>query len=146
MAGIFRKKKGVKLELLTNNDMLIMVEEGIRGGICQVVYRYDKANNKYMKNYDKNNVFSYLEYLDGNNQDGYAMLEKLPVDGFDWIRKVDLSKFTEEFIKNYDENSDKGHILEVDVECPKHIRMLHSDLPFLSERIKINSVLSLFVL
>ena len=118
--------------------MLIMTEEGIRGGICQAVYRYAKANNKYMKNYDKSNISSYLEYLDANNQYGWAMLEKPPVDDFEWIKKIDLSKFTEEFIRNYDENSDKRYVLEVDVEYPKHISMLHSDLPFLPERMKIN--------
>ena len=61
------KKTGVKLELLTDNDMLMMVENGISGGMCNAVYRYAKANNKYMKNYDKNMESSYLQYLDANN-------------------------------------------------------------------------------
>ena len=62
----------------------------------------------------------------------------MPIGNFVWIEKDDKSEFDEEFIKNYDENSDKGHILEVDVEYPENIRMLHSDLAFLPERIKIN--------
>ena len=61
------KKTEVELELLTNNDMLLMVEKGTRGGICQAIHRYAKANNKYMKNYDKNIESLYLMYLDANN-------------------------------------------------------------------------------
>ena len=90
-----------------------------------------------MKNYDKYNESSYLEYVDGNNLYGWAMSQKLPVDGFKWIEEDDLLKFNESFIKNYDENSDKGYILEVDVEYPKNLHKLHSNLSFLSERKKI---------
>ena len=61
------KKTGVKLELLTDIDMLLMVEKGIRDGICQAVHRYAKANNNNMKNYDKSIESSYLAYLGGNN-------------------------------------------------------------------------------
>ena len=61
------KKTGAKLELLTDNDTLLMVEEGIRGGMCQAVYRYGKANNKYINDYDKKKIVSYLMYLDANN-------------------------------------------------------------------------------
>ena len=61
------KKTEIKLELLTNFDMLLMVEKGIRGGICHAIHRYAKANNKYMKNYDKNKDSSYIQYLDANN-------------------------------------------------------------------------------
>ena len=75
-------------------------------------------------------------YLDANNLYGLAMSQKLPLDGFEWVK--DLSKFNENFIKNYDENNDKGCILEVDVEYPKNLRMLHSDLLFLPGRMKIN--------
>ena len=59
-----------------------MVEKGIRGGICHAIHRYAKANNKYMKNYDKNIESSYLEYLDANNLYGWGMSQKLPVNGF----------------------------------------------------------------
>ena len=66
MASLF-KKTGVKLELLTNNDILMMVEKGIRGGICHAIHKYAKANNKYVKNYNRNTESSYLMYLYANN-------------------------------------------------------------------------------
>ena len=95
--------------------MLIMFEEGTRGGMCQAAYRYAKANNKYIKNYDINTESFFLEYVDSNNLYGWTMSEKLPVRNFKGIKKDDTSKFDEKFIKNYDENSDKGYIFEVDV-------------------------------
>ena len=107
--------------------MLLMFEEGIRVGMCQSIYRHAKAKNKYMNNHDKNNESSYLEYLEASNLYGWAMSQKLPVRNFKWIGKDDTSKFDEEFIKNYDEDSDQGYILEVDVKYPENIRMLHSD-------------------
>ena len=66
MASLF-KKANIKLELLTGVDMLLMVEKGIRGGICHAIYRYAKANNKYMKNYNKDKEESFIQYLDANN-------------------------------------------------------------------------------
>ena len=75
-------------------------------------------------------------YLDTNNLYGWAMLQKLPVGGFKWVKKDDLLKFDEKFIKNYDEDSDYGHILEVDTEYPKNLLKLHGDLPFLPKRKK----------
>ena len=126
------KKTNIKLELLTDYDMLLMVEEGIRGGICHSIHRYARANNKYMKNYDENKESSYIQYLDKNNLYGWAMSQKLPVNGFKWIN----NEINEELIKNYDENSDKDYILEVDVKYPKKLHDLQSDLPFLPKRMK----------
>ena len=88
-----------------------------------------------MKNYNKDKEESFLQYLDANNLYGLAMSQKLPVSGFEW--KKNMLKFNEEFIKNDDEDSDKGYILEVDVKYPKHLHDLYSELPFLLERMKI---------
>ena len=91
------KKTEVKLELLTDNNMLLMIEKGIWGGICHAINRYAKANNKYIKNYDNNKESSYLMYLDANNLYGWAMPQKLLVNGFKL--KKNVSKFDEDFIK-----------------------------------------------
>ena len=82
------KKTKVKLELLTGVDKLLMVEKGIRGGICHAIHIYAKANNKYMKNYDGNKESLFLEYLDANKLYDWAMSEPLPADGFDWIKDL----------------------------------------------------------
>ena len=97
--------------------MLLMVKKGIRGGICQAVCRYAKANNKDMKNYDKDKESTYIMYLDKKNLYGWALCQNLPVGGFEWIE--DVLKIDKEFIKNYDENSNIGYYLNVDVEYPK---------------------------
>ena len=131
------KKTNVELELLTDYDILLMVEEGIRGGICHAMQRYAKVNNKYMKDYDKKKKSSYIQYLDANNLYGKAMTEKLPVKGFRWMD--DISIIDEDFVKDYNKNDNKGFILDVDVDYPNKLQNIHSDLPFLLERMIINN-------
>ena len=97
MESLF-KKDWSKLELLTDYDMILITEKGIRGGICQATYRYAKANNKYMKNYNKNTESSYIEYLDANNLYGWAVSQKLPANDFKWVKKEKMSNFND-FIK-----------------------------------------------
>ena len=103
--------------------MLLQFEKGIRGGIATAVHKYAKANIKYMKNYDSTKQSTYLMYVDANNLYGYAMSKKLPVDNFKW--ETNLTIFTEDFIKNYDEESDIGYLLFVDVIYPKNLREKH---------------------
>ena len=79
--------------------MLIMFESETRGGICYSINRYGKAHYKYMKDQNKNKKSSYLKYWNVNNLYGWATSNKLPVKGFKWVE--DLSKFDEEFTKNY---------------------------------------------
>ena len=113
------KKTNVELELLTDYDMLLMIEEGIRGGICHAMQRCAKPNNKYMKDYDKKEKSSYIQYLDANNLYGKAMTEKLSVRGFKWVN--DISIMDEDFVKGYDKNDNKGYILEVEVDYPNKL-------------------------
>ena len=113
-----------------------MTEKGIRGGTWQASHRHVKANNPYMKSYDKDTVSSYLEYLETNNLYGWAMSQKLPVNDFKWVKKEELSKFDEDFIRNYDVNGNIGYFLEVDIDYPKELFNFHKYLPFLPERKK----------
>ena len=129
------KMTGKTLGLLTDENMLLLFEKCIRGGICEAVTKYEKANNKYMKNYDSNKPSSYLMYVDANNLYGYVMSIKLPYGNFKWID--DLSIFTEDFVKNYNENSDTGYLLVADVAYPQNLHENHKYLQFLPVTTKI---------
>ena len=107
--------------------MLLMVEKGIRGGRFHAIRHYAKANNKYMKDYDKSKESSYLKYWYVNKLYGWAMSQKLFVNNFEWIEEA--SQFNEDFIKNYNDGSDEGYFLEVDVEYPKKLHGLHNESP-----------------
>ena len=130
------EKMGVRLELLTDPDMLLMFEKGIRGGITQAVHQYAKANNKYMgeKFHPKENI-SFLQYLDANNLYGWAMIQLLPAGGFKWVNDV-----TPDEIGRIVKHGSKGYLLEVDVKFPNELHDLHNDLPFMCEKMKINKV------
>ena len=115
-----------------------MVEKDVRGGICHAIHRYSKADTKYMKYQDKNEKSSYLKYWDLNDLYGWAISQKLPVNKFEWVK--DTSQFNEHFIKNHNDESDEGYFLEVDFKYPEHLHVLHIDLPFLAERMKVEKV------
>ena len=133
---------GVKLELLTDTEMLLLFEKGIRGGMWNSIHNYAEANKKkYMKNYDSNKPSTYLLYVDANNLYGYAMSKKLSIDNFKW--EINLTKFTTDFIKNHNEDSDIGYLLLVDVRYPETLCKEHEDLPFLPDKTKINKVTKL---
>ena len=129
------KHTGIKLELLTDPDMLLMFEQGIRGGITQAVSKYASANNKCMGDrFDPKSESSYLQYLDANNLYGWAMSQPLPTGGFKWV-DVNPNEISELATR-----TDKGYLLEVDVSYPKELHNPHNDLPFMCERMEINGV------
>ena len=133
------KKTDVRLEALTDPDMLLMLQCSIRGGITQAVYRYAKANNKYMgEKFHPKEKSSFLQYLDANKLYGWAMSQWLPTGGFKWVD--DMSKFTHDEIGRLVKHSGKGYLLEVDVKNTKELHDLHNDLPFMCEKLKINKV------
>ena len=118
----------VKLELLTDIDMLLMVEKGIRGGVSMI--SYGEANNKYMgERFDNIQPTKYITYLDANNLYGWAMSKPLPAHGFKWMEVSELETWEKH-----------PYILEVDLEYPKSLHDLHSDYPLAPEQIEVNKV------
>ena len=125
MASSFKKAK-VKLDLLAVIDMLLMVKKHITEEICNSIYKYAKANNKYMKGYDKNKESSYIQFYELNNLYGWAMSQKLPKNNFEWIKNTS--------------QGDEGCFLEIDAQYPEKLHELHNDLPFLPKRMNIEKV------
>ena len=124
-----------ELQLLTDYDMLMMFEKGIRGGISHISKRYAEANNKYMINCNKEKP-TYIQYLDANNLYGWAMSQKLPTHGFKWM-DIDIPSV----IKLLEKKDTKtGYIFEVDLEYPQSLWEEHNDYPLAPEKIKINKV------
>ena len=120
----------VELELLSDIDMLLMIEKGIRGGVSMISNRYGKANNKYMgESFNEKDPSKYIMYLDTNNLYGWAMSKPLPTHGFKWM-KVDELESWELY----------PCILEVDLEYPKNLHDLHNDYPLAPEQIMVNKV------
>ena len=128
------KMTKINLELLSNIDMLLMVEKGIRGGISIISNRYGKANNKYMKDFNKSEPSKYLMYVDANNLYGCAMSEKLPVHSFKWMSNKEIENiFNNRIVQVWEKTP---CILEVDLEYPEELHDLHNDYPLCPERVE----------
>ncbi|GFU67333.1 uncharacterized protein TNCV_2372251 [Trichonephila clavipes] len=121
----------VRLELLTDIDMHLFIEKGIRGGVAMISHRYAKANNAYLSNYDSSLPSSYIIYLDANNLYGWAMSQHLPTHDFSW---------TDEDVNfmNVPDDSEIGYIFEVDLEYPDELHDLHNCYPLAPEKIEVS--------
>ncbi|KAK3727479.1 hypothetical protein QZH41_006420 [Actinostola sp. cb2023] len=122
----------VNLELISDPDIHLMIEKGIRGGVSMISTRHGKANNPYMKEYDSEAPTKFIQYLDANNLYGWAMSKPLPTHGFEWMSDKELNSW-----KKY------PCILEVDLEYPQHLHDLHNDYPLAPESVKMNKVTKL---
>ncbi|CAB3991572.1 Hypothetical predicted protein, partial [Paramuricea clavata] len=132
---------GVELDLISDPDMYLFTEKGIRAGISTITKRYARADNKYIrlsknltwlegfKNRDDKGWSTYLPYMDANNLYGWAMSQPLPVRDFKWTSDEELEKWT-----------DYGCILEVDLEYPDELHDKHNEYPLAPERIVVNGV------
>ena len=129
------KMTDIDLELLSDPDMLLMFEKGIRGGISMISNRYGEANNKYMgQGFNRNKLIKYLMYLDANNLYGCAMSMKLPTHGFKWLTSGEMEKlFNNQVVQIWEKTP---CILEVDLEYPENLHDLHNDYPFCPEKIE----------
>ena len=128
------KMTNINLELLSNVDMLLMIEKGIRGGISIISNRYGKANNKYMKDFNKTELSKYLMYVDANNLYGCAMSEKLPVHSFKWLSNKEIENlFNNQIVQVWEKTP---CILEVDLIYPEELHDLHNDYPLCPERVE----------
>ena len=130
------KMTNIQLELMKDIDMFQFIEKGMRGGISYIANRYGKANNKYMSKYDEKAPSKYIMYLDANNLYGWAMSQYLPTGGFKWLTEKQINKIN---LAQYNEDSNKGLLLEVDLEYPKELHNLHNDYPLAAERVCVNN-------
>ena len=128
------KMTKVELELLTDVDMHLFIEEGLRGGISVICNRYSKANNKYLPNFRLDEESKYIIYLDANNLYGWTMSQPLPMNSFAWLTEDEFDGLD---ISNVSDDSDIGYILEVDLEYPTELHDLHSDFPLCPEKLKV---------
>ena len=126
------KMTGVRLEKIVDIYMYLFIEKGLRGGISYIAKRYSKANNKYMKNYDLKNPSKFIIYLDMNNLYDWAMSSYLLYGKFEWLKNVDKSD-----VNSISEKSPIGYILEVDLEYPEELHVLHNDYPLAPEKLAV---------
>ena len=128
------KMTGIKLELMTDIDMFQFIEKGTRGGILYIGNRYGKANNKNMKEYEKEKPSKYIQYLDANNLYGYAMSQCRPTGGFKWLTEKQIDKIMNKTILP---DNKKGYILEFDLEYAEDLHEMHNDYPLAAEKMKV---------
>ena len=128
---VMLKMTNAKLENISDIEMHLSIEKGLRGGISYIAKRYSEANNKYMKNYDPTKPSIYISYLDMNNLYGWAMSGYLPYGGFKWLKNVDGFD-----VNSISEKSPIGYILEVNLEYPDELHLLHNDYPLAPENLQ----------
>ena len=128
------KMTRIELDLISDIDMHLFIEKGMRGGISYISKRHSEANDKYMECYDSGKESKYITYLDANNLYGWAMNQYLRYSGFKWSNQKEISDFC---LNSISENSSIGYILEIDLEYPSELHELHNDYPLAPEKLKI---------
>jgi hypothetical protein len=122
----------VELDLISDTDMYLTMERGIRGGVSSIMKRYSVANHKYLKDYDSKKSNKHIFYLDANNLYGWAMSKPLPYRNFRWMKEEELGNW-----EKLSSEEGKGCMLEVDLDYPKELHDLHNEYPLAPEKITI---------
>lgn len=123
---------GVQLELLTDINMYLFTEKGLRSGISTISHRHAKANNKHVPDYDPTKPDEHIMYLDANNLHRWAMSQSLPVSGFRWLENCENIDVTQ-----IADNAEEGYILEVDLDYSRHLHDSHNDYPLAPDKMKV---------
>ena len=121
----------IELELISDIDIHLFIEKGMRGGICCIAKRHSKANNKYMECYDSNKESIYISY----NLNSWPMGQYLPYSGFKWLNQKGITEFC---LNSISQNSSIGYILEIDLEYPSELHDWHNDYPLAPEKFEIS--------
>ena len=132
-----QRKTEITLDLLSDINMILFIEAGIRGGVSMISNRYGKANNKYMENYNPDEESKFITYLDANNLYGWGMSQKVPYKNFRWVNEKKLVGLDP---TQLGAGGETGYILQVDLEYPKDLHNLHNDYPLAPETLTINKI------
>ena len=145
------KMTGIELELISDVDVHLFIEKGMRGGISYIAKRYCKANNKYVKGYDASKGDIFIMYFDANNLYGWAMMQYLPYGGFKWMNKEEIDDFhftsvicdsceaSEASETSRANKMSEGSIFEVELEYPHNLHNFHIDYPLAPEKLRVKS-------
>ena len=131
------KHTQAELDLITDPNIYLMIENSMRGGIAVISKRHALANNPYVEGYDESQPTSYITYLDANNLYGYSQSESLPVGDFRFLSEEEISKFDTKFLNSIPSDSSTGYILECDLSYPPDLHDLHADYPMAPEHLEI---------
>ena len=129
------KMAKIKLDLISDVDMHLFIEKGMRGGISYIAKRHSKANNKYMDFYDTSKESIYITYHDASNLYGFAMCQYLQHSGFKWLNQKEISDFC---LNSVSESNSIGYILEADLQYPSELHHLQNDYPLAPEKLEIS--------
>ena len=127
------KMTGMRLRKIVDIEMYLFIEKGLRGGISYIAKRYAETNNKYMKDYDSTKPSKYISYLDLNNVYGSTMSSYLSYGGFKWLKNVDGFN-----VNSISKKIPIGYILEINIEYPDELHVLHNDYPLAPEKLEIS--------